>query len=102
MKPTLQVVPFLVLAVGVDNIYILVQALQKDPPKSVSNVPQQVSLLFKESTQNVLTYYHDNKYPNVFIIVLNLNKNNLTHIIPLPDLDSIRSDRTEHAPLSML
>ena len=36
--------PFLVLAVGVDNIYILVQALQKDPPKSVSQVPQQVGL----------------------------------------------------------
>ena len=30
------------LAVGVDNIYILVQALQKDPPKSMSSVPKQV------------------------------------------------------------
>ena len=38
----IEVIPFLVLAVGVDNIFILVQALQRDIRMPGEAVPQQV------------------------------------------------------------
>ena len=37
-----EVIPFLVLAVGVDNIFILVQALQRDTRQQGEDIPQQV------------------------------------------------------------
>ena len=38
----IEVIPFLVLAVGVDNIFILVQALQRDERTSGETVEEQV------------------------------------------------------------
>ena len=38
----IEVIPFLVLAVGVDNIFILVQALQRDIRLTGESVPEQV------------------------------------------------------------
>ena len=38
----IEVVPFLVLAVGVDNIFILVQTFQRDVKLPTEEIPQQV------------------------------------------------------------
>ena len=38
----IEVIPFLVLAVGVDNIFILVQAIQRDTRQEGEDIPEQV------------------------------------------------------------
>lgn len=51
---TLEVIPFLVLAVGVDNIFILVQTHQKNPLRTGESIPDYIGRILSSVGPSIL------------------------------------------------